>query len=119
MEDERWYLGWLLLDTLKQIYPCKAELTLRRHRYKLGIKKTSPKYLRKHCLECGMLMSISGRADVCNQCRYELKTEAMGSNPSPEDIRLACIEIRKGWTQQERELRFGIKTGGNYAEQNP
>jgi hypothetical protein len=36
--------------------------------------------------------------------------------PSPEQIRMACAEIRQGWTPSEREARIGGGSAGRIKE---
>lgn len=36
--------------------------------------------------------------------------------PTPEEIRLACAQIRQGWTQAEREARIGGGAAGRIKE---
>jgi hypothetical protein len=55
------------------------------------------------CEKLGETLSIQGRKAKCEDCRSSRSVTPY--TPTPEEIRLGCEEIRKGWSANELASR--------------
>jgi hypothetical protein len=58
------------------------------------------------CEKTGAILERQGKRAGCKECMEGVLGKEPGYVPTPEEIRLECAEIRKGWSANELASRY-------------